>query len=203
MTNPDLTLVGIVVDRSGSMSDIKKDMEGGIASILEQQKTLPGDTIVTLAEFDNHYNLVYGITPLAEIKPYSLEPRGVTALNDATAKFIIETGEALDKLPESERPGTVIIQIITDGMENASREWETSAVKNLIAKQKEKYGWEFIFMGSDLTTEKSARGYGIGAERTIRYAKEAVDCGANTSFGMTRNIRAAGYSIDPPTPASV
>lgn len=195
MTNPDLTLIGLLVDRSGSMSAIKHDMEGGIKTLLDDQRD-QGATEVAIAKFDNEYELDTPITALENVGDFVIDPRGWTALNDSIGKFISYLGAELAARPEQDRPGTVIVNIITDGFENASKEWSVDQVKTLIEDQKSKYNWEFIFLGSDLSTQDTARGYGIGANRTIVYGNsaEGVDTGMNASVTFTRNIRGAARS---------
>jgi len=188
MTNSDLTLIGVLVDRSGSMDTIKEDMEGGIKSFLTDQYKL-GTTEIAVGQFDNSYDLVSGIHPLAENEEIVINPRGLTALNDAVGYFTTYIGEELAAREEQDRPGKVIIAIITDGKENMSKEWKLDQVRDLIKRQEDEYGWEFIFMGSELNTETQAREYGIRKNRVIRYATEGVDCGASTLSNMTTQIR--------------
>ena len=189
MTDKNKTVIGLLVDRSGSMGAIKEDMEGGIRSFIESQKEVPGECQVALAQFDNVYDLVYPLTDLSDAPDYRLVPRSMTALNDACGYFITWLGEELYKLPEDERPGTVIVNIITDGFENSSREWTLESVRKLMDQQRDVYDWEFVFMGSDVTTETTAHGYGIDATRTIRYSTEAVDTGMNAGATMSGLIR--------------
>jgi uncharacterized protein YegL len=190
MTNPNLTLVAFLVDRSGSMGGIREDMEGGINSLIESQKQEAGDTIISLAHFDTEYETLYQLVPVDDVEPFKLLPRGGTALNDSVGKFVTEIGEHLAKLSEDKRPGQVIVQIVTDGGENSSREWSTDQVKELLAQQTDGYNWVFSYMGSDITVEATAMSYGIASSNTIRYAREAVDTGMNASglfLTRTRN----------------
>ena len=188
MTNPDKTLIGVLLDRSGSMISIKEDMEGGIKSFLNDQYKL-GQTDIAIAQFDHVYQLVTPIRPLAEDETITIVPRSRTALNDAVGQFVTYLGEELFALEEADRPGKVIVVIITDGAENGSKEWKLDQVKELIRQQEGVYKWEFIFMGSDLTTETQAREYGIRPNRVVRYATEGVDCGAQNLSMMTSHIR--------------
>lgn len=190
MTNPNLTLIGVLVDRSGSMHSIKQDMEGGIKRFLSDQYKL-GDTEVAVGQFSNSFEVTTPIRKLLEDETIEIVPTSMTALNDAIGEFTTYLGQQLAARNEENRPGKVIITIITDGYENASKEWSLEQVRDLIKQQEEKYGWEFVFMGSELNTEKQARGYGIGANRTVRYRQstEGVDSGASMLSNMTAHIR--------------
>ena len=134
MTRSDLTHLYFLLDRSGSMQSIKTDTEGGFAAFIEEQRRAPGECRVTLAQFDNDYEVVYADRPLADVPPLDLQPRGSTALLDAMGRTISDAGTALAALRESERPGTVIVAIMTDGMENASHEWTHPAIKALVTQ---------------------------------------------------------------------
>ena len=105
-----------------------------------------GDCQVTLAQFDTVYEVLYSATDVAEVPEFVVQPRGMTALLDATGKFITEIGEQLSVLPEDERPGQVICLIMTDGMENSSKEWSLEAVRKLTKQQQDEWGWTFIFL---------------------------------------------------------
>lgn len=189
MTDNNKTLIAFLVDRSGSMHGIKYDMENGIKAFLDEQKKLPGEVEVTLAQFDNEYKLVYPPTDINSVPEYELLPRGLTALNDAVGKFITDIGADLAAREEDDRPGLVIVNIITDGYENDSTEWTLAGVRDLMDQQRDLYKWEFVFMGSDVTTETTAQGYGIAPNRIVRYATEAVDSGMNAGSFMTSQIR--------------
>jgi uncharacterized protein YegL len=164
MTNPEKAFIGVLVDRSGSMQVCKDDMEGGLNALIEQQAQEPGSAELSLAQFDTEYEVLCDFVPLANAPKYTLMPRGGTALLDAMARFIIQVGEQLAALPENDRPGTVIIHIITDGMENSSREWtDKSRVKELVEHQKHTYGWKFIFLGANM--DAVAEGYSLGIDK--------------------------------------
>ena len=150
MTNSDLTLIAALLDRSGSMKDCKKATESGFDELIAQQRALPGDAVVTLSMFDDRYDHVYANVPIADVPELNLVPRNMTAMLDAIGRFITEIGEHLAGIDESERPGTVICLIMTDGFENASKEWSWDAVKALITQQREEYDWTFVFLGANV-----------------------------------------------------
>ena len=162
MTRSDLTHLYFLLDRSGSMQSIKSDIEGGFAAFIdEQRKAGPGECLVTLAQFDDVYEVVYADRPLADVPPLDLHPRNSTALHDAMGRLITEAGEKLAAMPEDERPGTVIVAIMTDGYENASQEWHAPAIKALVELQTKQYGWEFLYMGADQDAVEVGAGLGI------------------------------------------
>src|SRR5690606_11446494 len=130
------------------MQSIKADTEGGFAAFVKEQLSSVdhGECRVTLAQFDNAYELVYSDKPLAEVPPLELAPRGSTALLDAMGRLITDAGASLAALPEEQRPGTVIVAVMTDGHENASKEWTHPAIKALVEQQTNAYRWQFLYM---------------------------------------------------------
>lgn len=169
MTNSDLTLIAALLDRSGSMQDCKRATETGFDELINKQRTEPGTAIVTLSMFDDVYENVYANVPIDRVGPLELEPRNMTAMLDATGRFITEIGERLAGLPEDERPGTVICLIMTDGYENASREWTWAAVEALITQQREQYGWKFIFLGANIDAEEVGARMGVPTASSMTY----------------------------------
>lgn len=171
MTNKNLTHIYVLLDRSGSMESIKTDIEGGFAAFLEEQRATPGECRVTLAQFDTEYQVVYADQPVADIGPLVLQPRGTTALLDSMARLIVDSGSRLAELPEDQRPGTVIVAIMTDGLENASREWTHAAVKKLVEHQTTAYGWQFLYMGADQDAIEVGSQMGIPAAQSVTYGR--------------------------------
>lgn len=181
MTNPDLTLIGILVDRSGSMNTCRADMEGGIASLLEEQAETDNSIEVTLAQFDTTYDIVYPPTAIKDVPKYVLQPRGGTALLDAMGRFITETGEALAKKKDKNRPGKVLIVIVTDGYENRSNEWTRPAVKALITQQRGIYNWDFVFLGANMDAVSEADSFGIARGSALTFNSQYMPPGIFTS----------------------
>jgi hypothetical protein len=132
MTDSALTHVYVLLDRSGSMSSIADDTIGGFAAFVREQQAVAGRCRLSLAQFDDVYERVYAAVDIAEVPPLRLQPRGRTALHDAMVRLIGEAGAELAALPEEERPGTVLVAVLTDGHENASREASGAAVKALV-----------------------------------------------------------------------
>jgi hypothetical protein len=171
MTDQNLTRIAFLLDRSGSMQSIKTDIEGGFDAFIEEQRKTSGECTVTLAQFDNEYEVVYASKPLAEVPKLDLQPRGMTALLDAMGRLITETGSELAALPEDKRPGTVIVAIMTDGLENASREWNRSAIKALVEQQTKAYNWEFLYMGADQDAVEVGTSLGVDAGKAVTYSR--------------------------------
>ena len=161
MTNADLTLIAVLVDRSGSMAQCRDDMEGGLNTFVESQAKEPGDAEVTLAQFDTEYELVWPLGPINDAPKYTLMPRGCTALLDAMGRFITEVGEELAKRDEADRPGNVIVCIVTDGLENSSVDWTRERVKALVERQRSQWQWNFVFLGADMDAVQEGASVGI------------------------------------------
>lgn len=195
MTNPHLTHIAFLLDRSGSMQSIKDDTEGGFNAFVEEQRRQGGDCRVTLAQFDNEYEEVYRDLPLADVPPLHLVPRGSTALLDSIGRLVTSTGEHLAALTEDERPGMVIIGIMTDGHENASREWTHPAVKALIEQQTKAYGWQFLYMGADQDAIEVGASIGVAAANAMTYSRgrvHAMMSATSRNIGRTRAAMASG-----------
>ncbi|UFS94977.1 vWA domain-containing protein [Nocardia huaxiensis] len=170
MTDPDLTLIAVLLDRSGSMQTIKSDTEGGFAAYIDQQRQVPKRIEVTLAQFDTEYELLYANRPLHQVPALDLKPRGMTALYDAVGRLITDVGAELAARPEPARPGTVIVVVLTDGHENSSKEWSHAAVKALITQQQEIYRWNFLFLGANMDAVAIGTGMGFGPQQSITYS---------------------------------
>lgn len=181
----DLTEVVIVLDRSGSMQDIREDMEGGLNHFFEEQKKEPGSCQVTLVQFDDAYEVVYSGKDLNEVPPAQLVPRGCTALRDALGKTINSVGERLAKTPEADRPSKVVFVIITDGLENASKEFSHEQIQEMVKHQQEQYSWLFVYLGAN--QDAFAVGSSLGTQQSRGY--QATSGGVFNMFeGVTRGI---------------
>ncbi|WP_340536811.1 vWA domain-containing protein [Nocardioides sp. GXZ039] len=171
MTDQTLTHVYFLLDRSGSMQSIKTDTEGGFAAFLDEQRAAPGSCRVTLAQFDNVYEEVYRDLDVADVPPLALVPRGSTALLDAIGRLVTDAGARLAALPEDQRPGTVIVAIMTDGLENASQEWTHPAIKALVEQQSNDYAWQFMYMGADQDAVEVGTSLGVSADHSLTYGR--------------------------------
>ncbi|UHJ57089.1 VWA domain-containing protein [Mycolicibacterium fortuitum] len=171
MANPNLTHLVFLLDRSGSMQSIKSDVIGGFDAFLAQQRAADGQCIATLAQFDNQYEVVYQAIPLDRVPSLVLDPRGRTALLDSMGKLITDTAAQIAALPEDDRPGAVVVAIMTDGHENASVEWQRPAIKALVEQQTNEHGWEFLYMGADQDAVEVGAHMGVKADQAITYAR--------------------------------
>ena len=168
MTKKDYTALVFVVDRSGSMWDIAQDMEGGISALLESQQKLPGKLTVDFVRFDGVVDRVYAMAKPEDVK-VKIEPRGSTALLDAVGQTITQFGADLAALDEDERPEHVIFAIVTDGFENASREFTYDQIQEMVKHQTDKYGWNFMYLGANQDAVFVAQTIGIAAGGALTY----------------------------------
>lgn len=190
----DLTEIVLVVDRSGSMRSTQSDAEGGINSFIAEQKKAAGNARFTLIEFNTRRNAVYDGADIQSVGDYRMTPAGDTALLDAVGYAIDTTGERLARLSEADRPGLVVFVIVTDGQENASREYTRAAVRERIEHQQSKYSWKFVFLGSDLSTYGEAGSMGVRLGSTARYAARNTAMAYNTASANLASCRSASFS---------
>lgn len=185
MTDKNRTELAIIMDRSGSMASIRDDMVGGFARFIDDQKQAPGELSVSLYQFDDTFDVVFEEKPGAEVSEIKLMPRGSTALLDAVGKAVALIGERLAKKPESERPGAVVVLVITDGQENASREFKAKQVRNLIEQQEREYNWKFAYLGSDPSGFAESADYGFTRAASYQNTSKGVqDMYAGTSEAL-------------------
>jgi hypothetical protein len=161
-----------ILDRSGSMSGLESDTIGGFNSLIEKQKKVDGECIVTTALFDDRYELLHdriglnGISPMTDREYYV---RGSTALLDAVGRTISKLANVQRHTSEDEKAEKVVFVITTDGYENASREYSYDKIKEMIEKQRDKYGWEFLFLGANIDAVETAARFGISRDRAANY----------------------------------
>ncbi len=171
--NANLTEIACVIDRSGSMSSICSDAIGGFNSFLVGQQAQPGEARLTLVLFDHEYDVRYRGAPLHAVQPLDTTiyvPRGTTALLDAVGRTIDDLGLRLHHPPEAERPSKVIVAILTDGAENASKDYTYQRVAQMIRHQRERYSWEFIFLAANQDAIAAASRLAIDAQDTVTFA---------------------------------
>ena len=166
----DYTHITLVLDRSGSMAAIRDAAEEAFNGYIDSQRRLPGRCTVTVRQFDDQHDVVVNNKPIAECPRITLEPRGSTALLDAIGRGIHETGVVLARMPEAERPATVIFVIQTDGLENASHEFNVQKINEMISHQRDVYSWDFVFLGANQDAIATAAKLGIGAGAAATFA---------------------------------
>lgn len=178
----------LILDNSGSMTSIASDMNGSVeAFIKEQKKNFDGKLLWDVVRFDS--NVEYAEHGVEDPKAPFIVPRGVTALLDGIGFGVAGLGDALAQLHEDERPGKVVVVVVTDGMENASREYTSETVKDLVETQQREYSWEFIFLGANIDSFSVAGGLGFAKSSTLNYVAGANGVGntfAATSAYVTR-----------------
>lgn len=190
MTDPNYTALLLIVDRSGSMSSIKSDMEGGLKTLLEEQIAQPGLLTVDLFTFDNEVTHEFAMTD-PSILDIKIEPRGATALYDAIGIGVNEFGRSLATMPEHARPATVQVIVVTDGEENSSLEYKSQAIKKLVTKQKEQYSWDFVFLGANQDAVMSGEqlGFDPGSSMTFEAGSVGVDASAKGVSRYMSDVR--------------
>ena len=171
MINNTTELV-FILDRSGSMSGLEADTIGGFNSMIEKQKRVDGKCYVSTVLFDNESEVVHDRVELEKVKPMTdrdYTVRGCTALYDAIGGAIRHIGNIHKYARPEDVPENTMFVITTDGMENASRFYNNEQVKCMIERQKEKYGWEFIFVAANIDAVETARNFGIAENRAVNY----------------------------------
>lgn len=189
MTNPDKTWIALIVDRSGSMESMRNEAQAAVQDFIKEQRELPGEAYLTLVQFDHqvqtlHDGASFNLIPAA----YTLIPRGTTALFDAMGTTITSVGERLAAMPEEERPGKVLIVTVTDGLNNASKEYTKGRIKELVTQQTEQYGWEFAFLGVGIDAMDEGMSMGIRSNMRV----DATSAGMRAG-GQSLNLYASSY----------
>lgn len=197
MTKKDLTEVVLIVDRSGSMCSVAEDMEGGMREFVKSQVEDPGETKITYTRFDGIVEHILDNVSSNEVALDSLvlQPRGSTALLDGIGHTLVKVGNRLSITPEDQRPSLVVVVIVTDGGENSSSEYKYEQIKDLIELQKNKYNWQFVFLGANQDSFAVGQSLGVDYCKISNYAmsrsKEAMSSGASS---MVRGLKAAMFS---------
>jgi hypothetical protein len=197
MTKADYTALLLIVDRSGSMASIATDMEGAIKNLLDEQRALPGVLTVDYVRFDDQIEYVHRLADPATVQ-IKIKPRNMTALNDAVGIAFNSFGATLAAMHEDTRPGKVLVAIVTDGHENASREYTGAQVKELIETQQRDYNWEVVYLGANQDAVAVAAGMGIAASSALTYdpANVAVSTQSLSSYMTTSRTTGSAAFTD-------
>jgi len=176
----NITELVFILDRSGSMAGLESDTIGGFNSLIEKQKKEDGECYVSTVIFDNVSEVLHDRVKLAEVnkmteKEYTV--RGATALIDAIGGAIHHIKNVHKYIRPEDVPEHTMFVITTDGMENASHQYSSDQVKKMIEEQKEKCGWEFLFIGANIDAVETAAKFGINSDRAVNYHADTVGTG--------------------------
>lgn len=186
----NLTEIVFILDRSGSMGGLETDTIGGFNAMLERQKKAEGEALLSTLLFSNETEVLHDRADIRQVEPLSLQDYrvgGSTALLDAIGGAIRHIGNLHREARPEERPAHTLFVVTTDGQENASRRYGYAELKRLIERQKERYGWEFLFLGANMDAVAAASRFGIDADRAVRYHCD--------SAGIALNYEAVGEAI--------
>ena len=173
----NLTELVFILDRSGSMAGLEADTIGGFNAMIEKQRGEPGEAVISTVLFDNETEVIHDRVSLDRVpalteKEYDV--RGCTALLDAVGGAIHHIGNVHKYAREEDRPEKTLFVITTDGMENASRRYTYDKVKSMIERQRERYGWEFLFLGANIDAAREAARFGIRADCAADYHADSM-----------------------------
>ncbi len=183
--NKNLTELVFILDRSGSMSGLESDTIGGFNSMLKKQRAIDGECRITTVLFNDNYKLLHDRIDIRAVSPMTeneYQVGGSTALIDAIGITINKLVNVQKSTAEEYRAEKVMFVIITDGEENSSREYSAERVRAMIGQEKEKYGWEFVFLGANIDAVQTAGRFGIGADRAADYVADSE--GTTLNFEM-------------------
>ena len=190
MNTKDYSEIVVIVDRSGSMQAIREDAVGGFNTFLDEQKKVPGSANLTLVLFNHEYQLVHSAVPLDNVKALDSAtyiPGGTTALLDAVGRTIDDIGKRLSETADADRPNKVIVAILTDGLENASKDYKRERISEMISHQRDKYKWEFFFLAANQDAIQSGTSIGVAVANTMSFA--ATPDGTKTAYrGMSNSV---------------
>ena len=186
----NLTEMVFILDKSGSMAGLEADTIGGFNAMIERQKNTEGEALVSTILFSNNSTVIHDRVDIRNVSPMTPKEYfvgGCTALIDAIGGAIHHIGNVHKYAREEDRPEHTIFVITTDGMENASRHYTSDEVKAMVRKDKEQYGWEFLFLGANIDAMETAARFGIGADRSVTFK--------NDSRGQQLNYDVVGRAV--------
>jgi Mg-chelatase subunit ChlD len=199
--NQELTDITFLMDRSGSMHLLKREVVNGVNSFIAEQKLAKGDAVFTLIQFDgkdpNEY--IHTAIPIKEVPRFPMSqfaPRGNTPLMDAIGFAIVKAGRRIKSMPRNERPGKVVFVIFTDGYENASRKYDKERIGTLIENLSTKYHWEFMFLGADTNAMMQGNEINIPEDTTLDISSLKSEIAIELASEKLRNYRATNNSAD-------
>lgn len=175
----DACSITVILDRSGSMTSVKEDVVSGLNNLLDEQRKVDKECKFTLVQFDSTdpFEILrdnVDIHSAENIKLSEYVPRDMTPLYDAVGRGINHTGRQLSQISENKRPNKVLFVIVTDGLENYSREFNRDKVMEMVKHQREKYNWEFVFIGASEESMKQGADMGIPTSSSVQYNSSKV-----------------------------
>lgn len=179
---PNYTHLILVLDASTSMGHLQSATIEGVNSLVAEQKALPGDFTTALYQFASSVNEV---TAFHTLTKHNYIPGGMTALFDAVGTAILNEGQKLAAMKESERPDKVVVVIVTDGEENSSKEYKIAQIKDMVKEQQDTYKWQFVFLGANIDAFASGSAFGFSPGSTMQY--NATVQGVSDSYSLTSN----------------
>ena len=192
----DSTHIAVLLDRSGSMGDIKDDAIGGFNCFLKEQKAAGANATLTLVQFDTEStDVVHESMPILEVPDLNhqtFQPRGGTPLLDALGQTIDSTGRALAAIPEANRPNKVVFVVITDGQENSSHQHTKASVKERIDRQSSQYNWQFVFLGANQDAFDEAGAVGIAMGNAANFAPARMQAAFAATAANVASYRRSG-----------
>lgn len=185
-----------ILDRSGSMEGLEADTIGGFNTMIERQKREAGEAVVSTVLFDSESTVIHDRLPLMRVPSLTEKEyftRGCTALLDALGGAIHHIGSIHKYARREDVPDRTLFVITTDGYENASHHYDYETVRRMIERQKERYGWEFLFLGANIDAAREAARFGIGADRAVNYKCDEAGTALNYEVigEAVRSVRAA------------
>jgi hypothetical protein len=199
----NFTRIAVILDRSGSMESCKESTVAGFNEFIRTQRELPGEATVKLVQFDDQYETVFDkpLKECPELNQSTFVPRGSTALLDAQGRTIIELGRELASLPEQQRPSKVIVVTLTDGMENASKEFSLDKIGEMTREQRDKFNWDFVFLGANQDAIATAAAMSIPLPSAMSYSTSKAGIAATMAavshyVGAARGGKAAAFSAE-------
>lgn len=181
----NLSEIVFLLDRSGSMSGLEKDTIGGFNAMIEKQKKEQGEALISTVLFDHEMKVLHDRVKVQDVKPISekdYQVRGCTALLDAMGGAIHHIGNVHKYARNEDVPEHTIFVITTDGMENASSHYSSSKVRTMVERQKEKSGWEFLFLGANMDAIAAAKDFGIEEDKAVEYRSD--DIGTRLNYAV-------------------
>lgn len=181
----NLSEIVFLLDRSGSMSGLEKDTIGGFNAMIEKQKKEEGEALISTILFDHEMKVLHDRVKVQDVKPISekdYQVRGCTALLDAMGGAIHHIGNVHKYARNEDVPEHTIFVITTDGMENASTQYSAAKVRTMVERQKEKYGWEFLFLGANMDAIAAAKNFGIEEDKAVEYRSD--DIGTRLNYAV-------------------